>query len=244
MQPETIVIPDALALTADITEKALSAGGIGAVVGRAGVGKTPLIVQLALHAMLQNHNALHINLSETVQKTDLWYREICSRLTDKYKGPGKDKPADKTLFCDRFFNRRFIMTLKVSGFSVDAIRERVQDLKTQDVFAPDLLVIDGLSFDSPQRETVEQLRELSRSLSVRTWITVGAHREEKRDDLDRPARMAEIADLLDLAWELVPDSDNGRIYIKSLSCGQDDAEPSRDRLFMEPSSMLLNVIDG
>ncbi|MFP4446347.1 MAG: hypothetical protein ACLFPD_08890 [Desulfosudaceae bacterium] len=240
MQPETIVIPDALASIANITADALSPGEIGAVVGRAGVGKTPLIVQLALHAMLLNRNVLHINLSETVQKTDLWYREICSRLTEKFKATAAE-PAGPALFCERFFNRRFIITLKVSGFSVDGISERIQDLRAQDVFSPDLLVLDGLSFDNSQRETVEQLEALCRPLAVRAWITVGAHREEKRDELDRPARLAEVADLLDLAWELVPAAENGRIDIHSLPCGQNKIAVGTKGLFLEPSTMLLNI---
>lgn len=49
-------------------------GGFGAVAAPAGVGKTALLVQLALHAMLKDEPVLHVSLQDPVQKIGLWYR--------------------------------------------------------------------------------------------------------------------------------------------------------------------------
>jgi ATP/maltotriose-dependent transcriptional regulator MalT len=42
------------------------------VLAPAGVGKTAFLVQLALNAMLQEKNVLHISLDEPVTKVSLW----------------------------------------------------------------------------------------------------------------------------------------------------------------------------
>ena len=51
-------------------------GGFGAVLARAGVGKTALLVQLALNMMLRGRKVLHVSLLDPVNKVDLWYRNF------------------------------------------------------------------------------------------------------------------------------------------------------------------------
>ena len=51
-----------------VTEDILPQGGFGAVLARAGVGKTALLVQLALNTMLRDKNVLHISLNDPVNK--------------------------------------------------------------------------------------------------------------------------------------------------------------------------------
>ena len=56
------------------------AGGFGAVLAHAGVGKTALLVQLALNSMLRSRNVLHVSLNDPVNKVNLWYSELFHHL--------------------------------------------------------------------------------------------------------------------------------------------------------------------
>ncbi|HOU57729.1 MAG TPA: hypothetical protein PK556_12380, partial [Smithellaceae bacterium] len=47
-------------------EYILSDGGLGAVLAHAGVGKTALLVQTALHAMMHEQPVLHVSLNDAV----------------------------------------------------------------------------------------------------------------------------------------------------------------------------------
>ena len=58
----------------------LPEGGFGAVLARAGVGKTAFLVQLALDSLLRGEPVLHISLDAPVQKVDLWYREVLANI--------------------------------------------------------------------------------------------------------------------------------------------------------------------
>ena len=49
-------------------EDILPEGGLGAVIARAGVGKTAILVQLALNTLLKGKNVLHISLNDPVKK--------------------------------------------------------------------------------------------------------------------------------------------------------------------------------
>jgi len=62
----------------------LQTGEFGAVMARAGVGKTAFLVQLALHSMLREKNVLHISLNNPVKKVSLSYREVFNRITTQY----------------------------------------------------------------------------------------------------------------------------------------------------------------
>ena len=65
------------------TEEILPVGGFGAVLAHAGVGKTALLVQLAINSMLRNRKVLHISLNDPVNKVNLWYNELFHHLAGR-----------------------------------------------------------------------------------------------------------------------------------------------------------------
>ncbi|MFZ5563353.1 MAG: AAA family ATPase [Thermodesulfobacteriota bacterium] len=227
-------IPDSMSSVIHVTTGALEAGQMGAVVARAGVGKTSFLVQTAMHAMISGKKVMHINLKESIRKVTLWYGEIFSLLCKRYAG------LENQVSLDALLASRFIMTMQVQGFSAEAIRERLTDLLEQGIFAPDMLVIDGLSFDTSRRQTMEGIQAISRELSLRTWVSVPAHREEPRDGAGMPARIADVKDLFDLIWEFVPEGREEGIRLKRLDPAGAKAKEGAD-LYLDPSSMLLNI---
>ena len=94
------------------TEDILPAGGFGAVLAHAGVGKTALLVQLALNSMLRSRNVLHVSLQDPVNKVNLWYGELFNHLASQYEGSQIKQLWDSVL------PYRFIMTFRVESFSV------------------------------------------------------------------------------------------------------------------------------
>lgn len=222
-------IPESLMPILTATNAALSVGHTGAVVARTGVGKTPFLVQVALNSMLDGKNVLHINLADPVKKTVIWYKEMYSHMRDRH--------AFGDMPLDRLIARRFIMTLKISGFSGAALQERISDLLEQNIFSPSIMIVDGMSFDESRYDTVAELKALGNSFGLRTWISVPAHRDEPRDGNDMPARITEVVDLFDLIWELVPEGK--KIHVHPLK--QADSSPQTPRFFMDPATMLLGV---
>ncbi|HEY5497785.1 MAG TPA: AAA family ATPase, partial [Syntrophales bacterium] len=144
----------------------LPEGGFGAVLARAGVGKTALLVQLALNTMLRGKKVLHVSLLDPVNKVDLWYRELFRRLAVQYQ-----IGQIRTLWED-MLPLRFIMTFKVEGFSVPRLQERLNDLMEQGIFSPDMIIIDGLIFDDTSKPVLASLKELVEKQGLRAWFTV------------------------------------------------------------------------
>ena len=81
MMKKDLALRNPLKLLGRNNDDLLPEGGFGVVLARAGVGKTALLVQLALNAMLRDIDVLHISLSEPVKKVTLWYKEMFRHLT-------------------------------------------------------------------------------------------------------------------------------------------------------------------
>ena len=229
MLKNDLILRNPLRLMGRENEAILPEGGFGAVLARAGVGKTALIVQVALNTMLQNKNVLHVSLNDPVEKVTLWYQEVLGALAHQYH-----VRQLKELWESIQMNR-FIMTFKVEGFSVPKLEERVKDLTEQQIFNPHMVIIDGLPFDERLRTPLEGLKAFSEKHRLYLWFTVTTHRHEAPGADGLPIQLAPVADLFDAAIQLQPEGK--KIHIRCLKGGPEEME-SGDQL-LDPSTMLI-----
>lgn len=209
------------------SEDIIPEGSAGVVAAYAGVGKTALLVQLALYAMLSGKKVLHISLQDPVNKVNLWYQELFHNITKQ------SEVIEDNEIWDEILPNRFIMTFNVEGFNVLKLRERLTDLMAQNIFSPQIVIIDGLNFDEDVRETITAMRAMAGELALRLWFTVHVHRHEESTRDDMPASLAPLADLFDIILKLQSEEEGSCIKpvkIKSTTF------PS---LFLDPANMLI-----
>jgi hypothetical protein len=206
----------------------MGAGHFGGVLARAGVGKTALMVQIALYAMLNDRNVLHVSLNQPVNKTSLWYREVFGHVARQANVPPSDPIWESLL------PHRFIMTFREDGFSVPKLEERLTDLLEQNIFVPNLLIIDGMSFEAPLREPLSELKKFARLHGLGVWFSIRTHRHEEPGPGGIPKQLADVEDLFEAALQLVPVS--AEIQVKAL---KGLVFPSgQSELVLDPTTML------
>ncbi len=210
------------------TDGIMPKGGCGAILARAGVGKTSFLVQLALNTMLRNEKVLHISLEDHVSKISLWYQEVFSNLARQHSITDIDSLWESIL------PHRLIMTFKVDSFSVPRFEERLTDLIEQKIFSPNVIFIDGLNFSADLGEVLTGLKDIAGKLALNLWFTVRTHRHEEPGPDGVPVQLAGIMDLFDVAIMLQPEGKE--IHVKSLK-GGDASEKAG--LLMDPATMLL-----
>jgi hypothetical protein len=210
------------------TEDILAPGEFGAVLAHAGVGKTALLVQLALNGMLRSKNVLHVSLNDPVNKVTLWYGELFHHLADQYEAPQIKKLWDSVL------PHRFIMTFRVESFTVPKLEERLNDLTEQGIFKPEMMIIDGLRCDAAMRAALIALKALAAKNGMLVWFTIQTHRHEKPGQDGLPASFSPVADLFDLVLEL--QTEHADIHIKPLRGAAKVPTPA---LLLDPSTMLI-----
>jgi hypothetical protein len=212
------------------TDDVIPEGGFGAVLAHAGVGKTALLVQLALNAMLRNRHVLHISLNDPVGKVGLWYQELFHHLAKE------SQVQQGHQLWEAILPHRFILTFKVEGFSVPRLEERLTDLMAQDIFHPQMIIMDGLRFDESGRQPLCDLKAMAVRHGMRIWFTVNTHRHEQPGPDGLPVQLLHVADLFDIALELQPKG--SEIHIRPLK----GSPPAADGLplLLDPSTMLIN----
>jgi hypothetical protein len=229
MLKKDLILQNPLRLIAPESEDIISEGGFGAVLARAGVGKTSLLIQIALNALLGGKNVLHIGLDDPIKKVCLRYEEVLNRLSKQYHMDQINEIQEAIL------PHRFVMTFKVEGFSVPKLKERLTDLMEQNIFSPQMIIIDGLPFDAEVRKPLTELKAFIKDCSMHIWFTVRTHRHEKADPHGIPASLSPVMDLFDAVIQLQPEGDE--IHIRVLKGG---ATPSDlPTLLLDPATMLI-----
>ena len=207
----------------------LNRGEFGAVMARAGVGKTAFLVQLALNSMLREKKVLHISLDDPVKKVSLWYKEVFNRIATQYA------IHQSVQLWDTVLPHRFIMTFRVEGFSVPKLEERLTGLIEQDIFKPHAIIIDGLPFDDAVNQDLADLKNLAGRQGMHVWFTVRTHRHEEPGPSSTPAQLIQVADLFEVAIQLVPVGK--QIQIKAIKGpGSQGDQPD---LMLDPATMLI-----
>ena len=229
MLKHDLILRNPLRLMGSENEAIVPEGGFGAVVARAGVGKTALIVQVALNSMLQQKNVLHVSLDDPVDKVSLWYKEVLNSLAHQYHVRQLKELWESIQI------HRFIMTFKVEGFSVPKLEERVRDLTEQEIFNPHMVIIDGLPFDERLRTPLEGLKAFSENNRLHLWFTVTTHRHEAPAESGLPVQLEPVADLFDTVIQLQPEGN--RIHIGRLKGGPETGTSGIQLL--DPATMLI-----
>jgi hypothetical protein len=209
------------------SEEVLPERAFGAVLARAGVGKTAFLVQLALYNLLREKKVLHVSLTDPVDKVNVWYSEIFRRISFQ------EGNAHDIALLESLLPNRFIMTFHVDGFSLPKFEERLKELSQQGIFSPSVVIMDGLAFEESRQADVYGLKELAEKNGLRMWFAVQTHREEQHDGNLFPVSFAPFADLFDVVFELRPD--HADVYISTLRGGKAGGES----LLLDPTTMLI-----
>lgn len=229
MLKNDLILRNPIRLLAPDGTNMLSDGGFGAITARAGVGKTAFLVQIVLNSQLEGKNVLHISLNDPVKKVDLWYKEVFRLLAEQYHVQQINQLWEAIL------PHRFIMTFRAESFTVPVFDERLSDLIDQGIFYPQIVIIDGLSFEPPDRDLLTGLKLSAKEHKFTSWFAVRSHRHETPDDDGIPAPLSPVIDLFEAAIQLQPTGKE--INVLSLKGGKE--EGAQPELFLDPSTMLI-----
>jgi hypothetical protein len=204
---------------------------MGLVMARAGLGKTALLVQIALDSILRGKRVLHISIGESLDKTKLWYDDMLQVIL-------RECPVARPHeLISMVGQHRMIMTFKVGAFDRARLEERLHDLIQQNIFTPDCVVIDGFDFNAADHSILADIKNLMDGLRLQTWFSATSHRDDQRvSPSGVPAPCHELDDLFETVVLLksLPD----HIQLEILRDGCRKAEGS-SHLCLDPATMMV-----
>ncbi len=208
---------------------------MGLVMARAGLGKTALLVQIALDAILRGKRVIHVSIGESIEKTRTWYDDILQAILQEHS---VTKPHE---LMDMVAQNRMIMTFKVAAFSRSRLEERLNDLILQDIFRPNCLIVDGFDFVGTGREALEDIKDLMESMHMQAWFSAICHRQDLRvSPTGVPAPCHEIDDLFDMVILLKPEKD-ATIQLDIIRNNGAQVEGGKG-LSLDPTTMMVKEI--
>ncbi len=179
-------------------------GRFGAVISRAGVGKTSFLVQIAITQLLRNEKVLHISLVESIEKINLRYSDGYTNLIDSI---GYVDPQKALRLWEDIYPNKVGISYNESTFDTEKIKDYLKSFKKADLAIPTIIIMDGLNFDRDVSIILEKLDHLSREFSVFIWFSIRCHREEKLCEDGYPVQFETYKDMFDKAIYLNPVED-------------------------------------
>jgi hypothetical protein len=199
MSGNNLILKNPLKFIKEDAGHRLKEGQFGAILARAGEGKTSFLMHLALDSLLSGKNVLHINLGQPIKKVCLWYEEVLHRISDQYE------LNNTNVMWEMILPHRFIMTFNIEDFSIKRLEERLNEVTEQGIFFPQIVMLDGLPFDKTTQASLSELKAIAKGHGFPVWFTVMTHREdnvEQPDDI--PSPISHMSDLFEVIVQLRP----------------------------------------
>jgi hypothetical protein len=156
----------------------LGRGNVGVIAARAGVGKTPMLVQIGLDDLLRERKVLHLSHEHAVDHVRAYYDEIFHDLAvwKHLEDPERvrlDIERSRLIFSHLGQAKQAPPSLRGGSTSVARILETVTFAREIAHFHPDIVIIDGFDLSGPgMHDAFRALHKLARDLSAEVWISV------------------------------------------------------------------------
>jgi hypothetical protein len=149
----------------------LGRGNLGALMARAGVGKTACLIHIAINKLLDNEKLVHVSLETPPDKVGSYYNVI---FKDLVKTLGMENEHEMKALMDK---NRMILAYLNQSFDLQRLRDYLKNLRDKVGFLPDVLIVDGLDFSKTGRGVFQGLKEIAVASQVEMWFSVLTHRE-------------------------------------------------------------------
>lgn len=157
-------------------EKSLYAGGLGEgnlglILAGNGIGKTSVLVGIALDELLRDGSVLHVTLGEPVAHVRAFYDTVFEDLAYTTQ---LDHPTQVHADLDR---KRRIRAYSPGIFRVERLRDAVRMEIESGGHKPTLVVLEGLDLAHVTQDEFVDLKALATALGAEVWLSMSCDGE-------------------------------------------------------------------
>lgn len=208
----------------------ISSSNFGAVLSRAGVGKTRFLVQIALTQLLQDEKIVHVSLEDSMGKINLRYNEGYTNLVDSI---GYVDPQKALRLWEDINLNKVGISYNEASFDTTKIKDYLKSFQKAELPMPAIMIIDGLNFDEDVTEVLAELKSLNQEFAIPIWFAMRSHRDEALGREGYPVQLETRQELFDKAVFLQPV--NNKIQAIVLKDGNNTSQT----FLLEPATMML-----
>jgi hypothetical protein len=146
-------------------EGGLKSGNIGVIASKKGVGKTSVLVQLALDKLLQGQKVIHVSFTSHTSYVIAWYENIFGEVAKKRGLEHLDEVRDELV------HNRVIMNFTQDGIKTEAILHSIKAMMVDGGFHAQSLIIDGFDFTKSVPAELEKVHAFAKEMNLEIWYS-------------------------------------------------------------------------
>jgi ABC-type lipoprotein export system ATPase subunit len=219
----------------------LKTGEMGLIAAPSGIGKTSVLVQIALDKLLQGKKVIHVSFTKHTDYVLAWYEDIFEEFVMK---KNLENIADVKNDVSR---NRVLMKFSQEGIGGEQINRSLRALIKDGGFNAEAVIVDGLDFSSGERERLQGAKDFAREMGLSLWYSCTAKAPGKAsapagilgpayDKRGVPLVIEDYADIIDVIIVLDPKPDHIELTI---SKDRDAYNPEHIALRLDPKTLLI-----
>jgi KaiC/GvpD/RAD55 family RecA-like ATPase len=208
----------------------LKAGEIGIIASQSGVGKTSVLVQLALDKLLQAKKIIHVSFTQHTHYVLAWYEDIFDEFISR---KNLENAADVK---NEVVKNRVLMNFNQDGMSKDQILKSLRAMIVEGGFGAEAIIIDGYDFSRTDHERIAAVKAFAKELGLAVWYSCTVKGEGQYDKRNIPNLVKEYIDLIDIVIVLEPKPDHIEL---SVSKDRDSGDTKAMAMRLDPKTLLI-----
>jgi hypothetical protein len=226
----------------------LSQGELGVIASLSGLGKTSVLVQIAMDQLLQGKKVIHVSFNQHTDYVLAWYEDIFDEFIKK-----KNLEHEEDIKADIVKNR-VLMKFNQEGLTVDQILKSLKAMIRDGGFAAECVIVDGYRFTPQEGAQISKIKDFAKDLRLSIWFscTVSEGQENREqgpyDKHNIPVILKDYAELFEVIVVLEPKQDHIRLAVPrnfhSPESGPERAaasegSPEHSALKLDPKTLLI-----
>jgi len=209
----------------------LESGELGIIASQRGVGKTSVLVQLALDRLLQGKKVIHVSFAKHRQNVFQWYEDIFAEFLSSKNLEAEDEVRDGIV------KNRVLMNFSQSGMTPDMVTKSLRAIIVDGGFSADTVIVDGFDFSAADRDYIAKVKAFAGETGLSLWFNCTVNGDEPRyDEKNMPTMVGAFADLIDVAVVLEPRGDHVELSVSKNRESQGDGVPATR---LDPKTLLI-----
>jgi hypothetical protein len=200
----------------------LRSGEIGAIVAPNGIGKTSVLVQIALYKLLLGQRVIHVSFNKHTDHVLAWYEDLFGEFIRK------ENLEDAAEIKDNIVRNRVLMNFNQEGTTSLQIIVSLRALIVEGGFKADALIIDGFDFSRASEERLSKLKAFAKEAELSIWYSCSVN-DGLFDDRRIPLLLKPFQNIFEVVVTLEQKASHIELSV------------SKDRDFYPPDPLMMKL---
>jgi archaellum biogenesis ATPase FlaH len=208
----------------------LKPGEIGIITSPSGLGKTSVLVQIAIDFLLRDKKVIHVSFTQNADYVIAWYEDIFAEFTKSKNIVGEKDMHEEAM------RKRVHMNFNQESHSTKMIRGSIRAMIKDGAFNAWALIMDGFDFKKMEDDRLSTLKEFAAEMGVVVWASLSVASPADYDSRGIPNILLSSLDAVDVVIALDPKPDE---IVLSVKKDHLQFNPQVDKVRLDPKTLLM-----